>query len=43
MEKNTHRLGVVEDHMPPLGVVGKEMCYSILMLRLQEKKDVDQR
>jgi hypothetical protein len=42
MEENTHRLGVVEDHMPPSSVVGKEMCFFRLMLRLQEKKDVDQ-
>ncbi len=42
MEENTHRLGVVKDHMPPWGVAGKEMCWCWLMLRLQEGRDVDQ-
>ncbi len=42
MEEHTHELGMVEDHMPPWGVIGKEMCYCRLVLRLQEGKDVDQ-
>jgi hypothetical protein len=36
-----HGLEVVEDHMSPWGVVGKEMSYCWLMLRLQEGRDVD--
>jgi hypothetical protein len=40
MEEDTHRLRVVEDHMPPSGVVGKELCCCQLMLKLQEKMDV---
>ncbi len=42
MEEDTHKLGVVEDHMPPWGVVRKEMCCCQLVLRLQEGRDVDQ-
>ncbi len=42
MEENMHGLRVVKDHMPPWGVVGKEMCCCRLALRLQEGKDVDQ-
>ncbi len=34
MEKDTHGLGVVEDDMPSWGVVGKEICYCWLVLRL---------
>jgi hypothetical protein len=34
-------LGVVEDHMPFLNVAKKRYCY-LLVLRLQEGKDVDQ-
>ncbi len=41
MEEDTHELGVVKNHMPPWGVVGKEMCYCQLMLSFQEGKDVD--
>jgi hypothetical protein len=42
MEEDTHGLGVVKDHMSPWGVVGKEICYCWLELRLQEVKNVDQ-
>jgi len=42
MEEDTHKLGVVKDHMSPWSVVGKEMCYCRLVLRLQEGRDVDQ-
>jgi len=41
MEEDTLELGVIKNHMPPSGVVGKEMCYCQLMLSLQEGKDVD--
>jgi hypothetical protein len=42
MEEHMHGLGVVEDHMPLWGVVGKEMCCYRFMLRLQERRDIDQ-
>jgi hypothetical protein len=41
-EDHIHELGMVEDHNLPWSVVGKEMCYYWFMLRLQEKKDVNQ-
>jgi hypothetical protein len=41
MEEDAHELEVVEDHMLPWGVVGKEMCYCWFMLRLQKRKDID--
>ncbi len=41
MDEDMHGLGVVKDHMLPLGVARKEMCRQI-MLRFQEGKDVDQ-
>jgi hypothetical protein len=42
MEKETHGLKVVEDHMLPWGVAEKEMCCCQFVLRLQEEKDVNQ-
>jgi hypothetical protein len=41
VEDNTG-MGVVEGHIPPWGVVGKEMCCCWLVLKLQEGRDVDQ-
>jgi hypothetical protein len=42
MEENMFGLGVVEDHMPFWGVIGKEMCYCQLMLKLQKARDINQ-
>jgi len=42
MEEDTHKLRMVKDHMLPSSVVGKEMCYCRLMLKLQKGKDIDQ-
>jgi hypothetical protein len=42
MEKDMHTwVGVVENHMPPWSIIGKEMC-CWFMLRFQEGKDIDQ-
>jgi len=41
MEENTHKLGVVENRMPPWNVGGKGRCCQ-LVLMLQKGKDVDQ-
>jgi len=42
MWENTHKLGVVKDHMLPWGVARKEMNCCWFVLRLQERNDVDQ-
>jgi hypothetical protein len=42
MEEDMHGLGVVEDHMPPWGVISKEMCCCQLVPRLQKGSDIDQ-
>jgi len=35
-EKDTHKLGIVEDHMSPWSVAKKGRCDCWLMLKLQE-------
>jgi len=42
MEEDTHELWVVENHMPPWGVIKKEMFYCQLVLRFQKGSDIDQ-
>ncbi len=42
MEEDMHGLRVVKYHILPWDVVGKEMCYCQIVLKLQEGKDVDQ-
>ncbi len=38
MEENTHELEVVEDHMPPGSVVGKEMCLLLTRAKASRRK-----
>jgi len=38
-QKETHELGMVENHMPPWGVVGKKKCCCQFVLKFQEGKD----
>jgi hypothetical protein len=41
MEEDTHKLKVVEDHMPPWDVVEKWRCGQLLLM-LQKGRDIDQ-
>jgi hypothetical protein len=41
-KKNMHMLGAIEDRKPFWGVAKKKRCYYRFMLRLQERKDIDQ-
>jgi hypothetical protein len=42
MKEKRCKLGVIGDHMFPWGVIGKGRCYYQLVLRFQDRKDVDQ-
>jgi hypothetical protein len=43
VQKEEHtKVGVVENHMLPWGVARKGKCCCRLMLKFQERKDVDQ-
>jgi hypothetical protein len=42
IKQDTRELEVVEDHMPPWGVVGKGRCCYQLVLRLQKMRDINQ-
>jgi hypothetical protein len=41
MKEEMHKLGTIGDHMLPWGVAGKGGCYYQLVLRFQDRKDVD--
>jgi hypothetical protein len=40
-EEDTHELGAIEDHMSFWSVVGKGRCRCQLVLRFQERRNVD--